>query len=374
MKFPICQGVLCYRCLLYASEMNLTLHSGALSSSRVRHEFPANRTLLVSAKIKEPEAVLRRRLALRKVDRELSRGNYKTALTLVKQLQGKPGGLRGFGAAKQVSASELESLTHESVIEDHLMCTQHEAGHFLVGYLLGALPKRYVVSKMEALMQNEFVGGGVEFMGFEFLREVNTGGILQMNLSRQKPHDAVRLLFPVHVQLSMKSKFTFAAALNVTKESVFRSLKAKFHQRVVTCMDLSPYDILPSGAWWRQTLNRFSCVILGGLVAEHLVFGYSQGLHGDVEKVAFLVIIFEEDPLESQKGLDSPVQLNRVLRWMGFEESEIDSHLKWAVMNTLLILVHHQEARSRLAETMALGKSVGSCIDVIENYLNDIEL
>ncbi|XP_058222356.1 uncharacterized protein LOC131332252 isoform X5 [Rhododendron vialii] len=220
--------------------MNLKLHSGALSSSRVRHEFPANRTLLVSAKIKEPEAILRRRLALRKADRELSRGNYKTALTLVKQLQGKPGGLRGFGAAKQVprrisslnqlkpggidtsspqylvdsildsikrstefqlseevSASELESLTHESVIEDHLMCTQHEAGHFVVGYLLGALPKRYVVSKMEALMQNEFVGGGVEFMGFEFLREyfhsmqVDTGGILQMNLSRQKPSDGI---------------------------------------------------------------------------------------------------------------------------------------------------------------------------------------
>ncbi|KAG5541300.1 hypothetical protein RHGRI_021214 [Rhododendron griersonianum] len=216
MKFSICQGVLCYRCLLDAFEMNLTLHSGALSSSRVRHKFPAYRTLLVSAKIKEPEAVLRRRLALRKVDRELSRGNYKTALTLVKQLQGKPGGLRGFGAAKQVPrrissldqlkpsgidtsspqylvdsildsikrstefqlseevlASELESLTHESVIEDHLLCTQHEAGHFLVGYLLGALPKRYVVSKMEALMQNEFVGGGVEFMGFEFLGEVS---------------------------------------------------------------------------------------------------------------------------------------------------------------------------------------------------------
>ncbi|XP_058222355.1 uncharacterized protein LOC131332252 isoform X4 [Rhododendron vialii] len=271
--------------------MNLKLHSGALSSSRVRHEFPANRTLLVSAKIKEPEAILRRRLALRKADRELSRGNYKTALTLVKQLQGKPGGLRGFGAAKQVprrisslnqlkpggidtsspqylvdsildsikrstefqlseevSASELESLTHESVIEDHLMCTQ-----------------------------------------------VDTGGILQMNLSRQKPSDGI-----------YKGKIS------------------------------------------STTLNRFSCVILGGLVAEHLVFGYSQGLHGDVEK------------------------LNRVLRWMGFEESEIDSHLKWAVMNTLLILVRHQEARSRLAETMALGKSVGSCIDVIENNLNDI--
>ncbi|KAK3031623.1 hypothetical protein RJ639_035629 [Escallonia herrerae] len=34
-----------------------------------------------------------------------------------------------------------------------------------------------------------------------------------------------------------------------------------------------------------KTLNRFLCVIVGGLAAEHLVFGYSKGLHSDVEKV-----------------------------------------------------------------------------------------
>lgn len=59
---------------------------------------------------------------------------------------------------------------------------------------------------------------------------------------------------------------------------------------------------------------------------------------------------------------------------MDFEESEADGQLKWAVINTLSLLVRHQEARSRLAETMALGKSVGTCIDVIENTLTDIEL
>lgn len=59
---------------------------------------------------------------------------------------------------------------------------------------------------------------------------------------------------------------------------------------------------------------------------------------------------------------------------MGFEESEVDSHLKWAVINTVLILVRHQEARSRLAESMGLAKSVGSCIAVIEDTLNGNEL
>lgn len=53
------------------------------------------------ARLKQPETIRRRR-ALRRVDKELEKGNYKSALSLVKQLQGKPGGLRGFGAAQQV--------------------------------------------------------------------------------------------------------------------------------------------------------------------------------------------------------------------------------------------------------------------------------
>ncbi|KAL7235005.1 hypothetical protein ACSBR1_018475 [Camellia fascicularis] len=318
--------------------MNLTLHSGAF---QLRHQFPANGTLVL-AKVKEPDAVRRRR-ALRRVDRELSKGNHKAALTLVKQLQGKPGGLRGFGAAKQVhrrissldelklsgidisylqslvdsilnsiersiefqlseevSVLELKSMMHsgsyESLCEDHLMCMQHEAGHFLVGYLLGVLPKGYKVSNMEALRQEKFARGRVEFLGFEFLRDIDTTKILQ-NFSKGKLFDGAN-----------------------------------------------------RGKISSTTLNRFLCVILGGLAAEQLVFGYSEGLHSDVEK------------------------LNRVLKWLGFTESEADSQVKWAAVNTLLILVRHQEARSRVAEAMALGESVGSCIDIIENALIDKEI
>ena len=67
-------------------------------------------------------------------------------------------------------------------------------------------------------------------------------------------------------------------------------------------------------------------------------------------------------------------QLNAVFQWMGFTKSEGDSQVKWAAINTLSILVRHHKARSRLAEAMALGKSVGSCIDVIESTLNDNEI
>lgn len=39
---------------------------------------------------------------MEQIDEELSKGNDRTALALVKDLQGKTGGLRCFGAARQV--------------------------------------------------------------------------------------------------------------------------------------------------------------------------------------------------------------------------------------------------------------------------------
>lgn len=42
------------------------------------------------------------RLVLEQVDQKLSKGDERAALVLVKDLQGKPDGLRCFGAARQV--------------------------------------------------------------------------------------------------------------------------------------------------------------------------------------------------------------------------------------------------------------------------------
>lgn len=64
-------------------------------------------------------------------------------------------------------------------------------------------------------------------------------------------------------------------------------------------------------------------------------------------------------------------QMYNVLKRWDFKEDEAESQIKRAALNTLLILDHQYEARSRLAEAMALGRSVGNCIDTIENALKD---
>ncbi|XP_023515950.1 uncharacterized protein LOC111779959 isoform X2 [Cucurbita pepo subsp. pepo] len=265
------------------------------------------------------DGAAKRRRALKLVDRALSKRQYKSALSLVKQLQGKPYGLRAFGAAKQItkrpsamdnlslqplvdsildsiqpclqiSAEKLESLIAEGRYpsrceeEEHLICAQHEAGHFLVGYLMGVLPKQYEVPSIQALRQNRFAEGNVSFVGFEFLGEENKG--------RQE------------------NKGTISS----TK------------------------------------LKQFSCVILGGLAAELLVAGKSDGHLADILK------------------------LESVLIWLGLPNSDADRHLKWAAMNTAFIMSRHSETRSILAKVMALGKSIGFCIDTIENCLQGIEI
>lgn len=88
---------------------------------------------LAAASGKEAECAKRRRQALKRVDRELSRGNFKVALSLVKQLQRKPaGGLRGFGAAKQVFFFPFQSL-RDSRIRINLCIFIRARAYFCVG-------------------------------------------------------------------------------------------------------------------------------------------------------------------------------------------------------------------------------------------------
>ncbi|XP_043708153.1 uncharacterized protein LOC122657502 isoform X1 [Telopea speciosissima] len=305
-------------------------YNGLCSHHHLRPEFQMV-TTLASSECREPGALRRR--ALTKLDRELSKGHFKSALSLVKELQGKPDGLRGFGAARQIPRSiykldelqqngidmsflvplvvsvldsverslqfaavdsvsfngRLENLMIDAISdsvyeENHITCMQHEAGHFLTAYLLGVLPRGYEVPSIEDFRKDNFLGGKVGFLGFEFLEDIHTG---------------------------------------------------KLPKRKVN-----------NGKVSARNLNRFSCIALAGLASECLVFGCSESSSSDVLK------------------------LDRVFKWLGFTESEVDAQVRWAVLNTLLILHRHNEARSRLAEAMALRRSVGFCIDTIENTLN----
>ena len=63
-------------------------------------------------------------------------------------------------------------------------------------------------------------------------------------------------------------------------------------------------------------------------------------------------------------------QLDGLIKSLGFTQKKADSQVRWAVLNTVLLLRRHERARSQLAEAMSSGKSVGTCIEVIEGNIN----
>lgn len=63
-------------------------------------------------------------------------------------------------------------------------------------------------------------------------------------------------------------------------------------------------------------------------------------------------------------------QLDGLLKSLGFTQKKADSQVRWAVLNTIFILRRHEGARSKLAEAMSLGKSVGLCIDTVEEAID----
>lgn len=66
-------------------------------------------------------------------------------------------------------------------------------------------------------------------------------------------------------------------------------------------------------------------------------------------------------------------QLDQLLRVLGFSQKKADAQVRWAVLNTVLILRRHSKVQDKLATAMMASLSVGECIQVIEEALSDCE-
>ncbi|KAI3979967.1 hypothetical protein MKX01_042621 [Papaver californicum] len=174
------------------------------------------------------------------------------------------------------SSLMLDMIGHAVSQKYRSRVVQHEAGHFLVAYLLGILPKGYTLTSLEALRKEGSlnVQAGTAFVDTEFREEVDSGKLTS------------------------------------------------------------------------KMLDRFSCIALAGVATEYLLFGYSEG------------------------GLSAIYQLDSLLKSLGFTQKKADSQVRWALLNTILLLRRHERVRLKLAEAMSSGKSVGYCIDTIENVIN----
>ncbi|KAK9732627.1 hypothetical protein RND81_04G011300 [Saponaria officinalis] len=306
----------------------------------------------------ETRGLVRRDL-LQKLDHELAQSDDRAALSLVKQAQTRPDGLRCFGAARQVP-QRLYSL-------DELKLNGIEAASLLspVDSTLGSIERNLQI----------FAGlGGVAAwnalnlsseqllyisLGWLFLWTLDLvsfgGGIGSLVLdtightvsqkyhNRVVQHEAGHFLIayllgilPRGYTLSSLEAFSKEGSLNV--------------QAGTTFVDFEFLEEVNSGKVTATMLNRFSCIALAGVATEYLLYGQAEGGLTDINK------------------------LDELLRSLGFTQKKADSQVRWAVLNTVILLRRHQKARAELADGMSRGMSVGSCIDIIENAIDDDDL
>ncbi len=53
-----------------------------------------------------------------------------------------------------------------------------------------------------------------------------------------------------------------------------------------------------------------------------------------------------------------------------FTPKKAEGEVRWAVLNTTLLLRQHEAVQQRLADAMARGESVGACCALIEQYID----
>ncbi|XP_042990817.1 uncharacterized protein LOC122317841 isoform X2 [Carya illinoinensis] len=73
-----------------------------------------------------------------------------------------------------VGSLVLDTIGHTFSQKYHNRVVQHEAGHFLIAYLVGILPKGYTLTSLEALKKEGSlnVQAATAFVDFEFVEEV----------------------------------------------------------------------------------------------------------------------------------------------------------------------------------------------------------
>lgn len=296
---------------------------------------------------------------LEQVDKELAKGDDRTALSLVKDLQGKPDGLRCFGAARQVP-QRLYTL-------DELKLNGIEASSLLspVDATLGSIERNLqlaaVLGGLSAWnvfgfspQQLLFLSLGLLFLWTLDLVSFNGGvGSLVLDTightfsqkyhNRVIQHEAGHFLIAYLLGILPKG-YTLTSLEALQKEG---SLNI---QAGTAFVDFEFLEEVNSGKVSATMLNRFSCIALAGVVTEYLLYGYAEGGLADINK------------------------LDLLLKGLGFTQKKADSQVRWSVLNTVLILRRHKQARGKLAETMSMGKSVGACIGVIEENIDSTDI
>ncbi|KAG2395181.1 uncharacterized protein HKW66_Vig0074430 [Vigna angularis] len=300
-----------------------------------------------------------RKKVLEKVDEELAKGDDRAALALVKDLQGKPGGLRCFGAARQVpqrlytldelKLNGIETLSLLSPVDTTLGSIERNLqiatilGGLAAWNAFGISPQQifYISLGLLFLWTLDAVsfGGGigslvVDTIGHTFSQKYHN--------RHEAGHFLIAYLIgilPKGYSISSLDALQKEGSLNIQAGTAF--VDFEFQEEEKYQLQYVAISL---------TSNSQCLQALAGVSTEYLIYGFSEG------------------------GLDDIRKLDLLLKGLGFTQKKADSQVRWSLLNTVLLLRRHEAARAKVAEALSMGKSVGTCIDIIESSIDVSDL
>ena len=95
---------------------------------------------------------------------------------------------------------------------------------------------------------------------------------------------------------------------------------------------------------------KYCCIALAGVAQEYIDHGNAEG------------------------GMNDILQLDYLLNGLGFSQKKADDQIRWAALNTVLVLKQNQGVINALARNMSEEASLTKCILSIEENLEDVAI
>ena len=217
---------------------------------------------------------------------------------------------------------------------------QHEAGHFLMGHLLGLPVQGYNANAIK---------NAVEFYPLSD-PDVGRNRVKQLGFDAPRIECAIsnNALPPAQLDAPFYSEEGRGAAA-IQKQSVFRNAKNYTENQFLKLPALNePTNSWPFRGFDSASIDKLTAISVAGVCSEILAFGNAEGGYADISQLRLLFNSAQSDIGERERQ-------NRLRYAIGFSTTQLRLHLG---------------ALDALAEAMERGASVAECVLAIERCPN----
>lgn len=217
---------------------------------------------------------------------------------------------------------------------------QHEAGHFLMGHLLGLPVQGYNTNAIK---------NAVEFYPLSDA-DVGRNRVKQLgfDVPRKESFSQMNPVPPTSLDAPYFSEEGRGAAV-LQKQSVFRNTKNYTENPFLKLPARNePTNSWPFRGFDDVTIDKLTAISVAGVCAEILAFGNAEGGYADISQLNLLFNSAQSD----------------------MSERERQNRLRYAIAFATTQLRLHLGALDSLAEAMERGASVAECVLAIEQCPN----